>query len=56
MPVIWKVKKISHKMLAVPKDSSSYWKTDYMLSKFRNKQGVKYGQNGIGKKARTNSK
>lgn len=44
MPVTWEVKKISDEMLAAPKDSSSCWKTDYMLSKFGNKHGVKYWQ------------
>lgn len=37
-------------MLAVPKDNSRCWKTDYMLSKFGNKQGVKHWQHGMGKK------
>lgn len=50
MPVIWEVKKISEEMLAVPKDSSSCWKTDYMLSKFGNKHGVKYRQRSTNNK------
>lgn len=37
-------------MLAVPKDNSSYWKTDYMLSTFGNKQGVQHWQHGLGEK------
>lgn len=42
--------KSDNKMLAVPKDNSSYWKTDYMLSTFGNKQGVQHWQHGMGKK------
>ncbi|EPY77333.1 hypothetical protein CB1_001275002 [Camelus ferus] len=38
-------------MLAVPKDSSSCWKTDYMHAEFGNKDGVKHWQYGIVKKA-----
>lgn len=43
-------------MLAVPKDSNSCWKTDYMLSKYKNKYGIKHWQHDIVKKARANKK
>lgn len=39
-------------MLAVLKNSNSYWKTDYILSTFGNKYGVKHWQHGIVKKAK----
>lgn len=54
--MIWEVKEISDKMLAVPKDSSSCWKTDYMHAEFGNKDGVKHWQYGIVKKVRANNK
>lgn len=42
-------------MLAVLKIARAAGK-DYMLSKFRNKYGVKHWQHGIVKKARANKK